>query len=110
MLVQGIKMTMNLSISGAKMDQFVVMLAWIPLAIPAILGLSHFVKESVKKSMTVIVSFSMYMISSIVTYSVYFQVTDPIASGLLFIILLYPVSIFSTVILGIIMYRDREVK
>jgi hypothetical protein len=27
MLVQGIKMTMNLSISGAKMDQFVVMLA-----------------------------------------------------------------------------------
>jgi hypothetical protein len=107
MLFQGIKIAMNLPTSETRMNEYIVMLFWIPLIIPALLGLFHFIKKSVKENLTVGISFLIYLFASLLTYYIYFQSTDALAGGFLFIILLYPVSIISSIILGAVLFKEK---
>ncbi len=107
MLFQGIKTAMSFSTPETRMDEYTVMIFWAPLIIPVLLGLFYFIKKSRKESLAIVIPFLVYLFSSLLTYYTYFQATDALEGGFLFIILLYPVSIISSIVLGIVAYKEK---
>lgn len=111
MLVQGIQQSINISQTrSALMSELSVMLYWIPLLIPALLGLFYFSKKSALKRVLTSLSFLVYFVSLSLCYFAYFTATDALEGGLLFVILGIPVSVLVSVVLVVNTFKSNNSK
>ena len=106
LLMKAIASAIRISNTNSELlSELSVMILWILLIIPSLLGLFNFAGSSAGQRLTVCILYLIYLVSNLLTYLAYFTATDALEAGIMFVILGIPVSVIVSIVLLFLSFK-----